>query len=586
MADPDLLSPPAPAEGPRGRRRPPRFLPATEAGWEVLLPSAVVVGLMSGASAVALRSSVHVLFHALHSLRQSVGGVAVPAIGAAVSVLLVTVLFREQPGHGVPEVIRAVCRRGGHLPRRAMVSRWLGSLLNVSSGGSAGLEGPIVYSAAALGSSVGRYFRLNERRRIILLACGSAGGISAIFNAPLTGMIFSMEIVLAEWSALSIVPVVVSAVVATEVSRLLLGNSQSFLHAAFSMGTWDLVACLGLGMAAGLTSIALTSLIRACQRLAARLPTHRFIAPALFGLGVGLCGLIAPGALGEGYGAAQEAINSEMQAGVAIAVLLLATKVLATGLTLGSGAPGGVFAPCLVIGAFLGVCYSRALALLPATMSLAGEGSYALVGMSGLVAGVMQAPLTGILLVFEVTGGYEVILPLMLVSVTAFVCARLFSPYSLYTQEVAARGELLRAGTDERILADIQVREALDVNATPITDDLTLAQFREVLRTSQRDHFPVFSAATGEFVGMLQLQAIRDLLIDPDLARLTLVRTVMDTTTPTIPASATLADALKIFDETRMWVLPVLEESQFLGLLSKSTLFDYYRRELAVQVPR
>ncbi len=564
-------------------RRIAQFLGPPEEHWEALLLLAIGVGFASGLLGVGLRSAVHASFHALAAVRHGVAALLLPAAGAVGAVALIRRLFREPRGHGVPEVIRAVCREGGRMRRRSILSRWLGSLVNVASGGSAGLEGPIVFSGAAVGSFAGRLFGLDERRRSVLLACGVAGGISGIFNAPMTGMIFAMEVVLSEWSAFSIVPIVTSAVCGTEISRILLGNTQSFLHAPFAMGPHDLLACVVLGIAAGFLSTLFVRLLRLFERLAARLPRPPLLAPALFGLAVGAIGLLEPGAIGDGYAVAQEAIHGALPSGAAFALLLVGAKLLATLCTLGSGAPGGVFAPSLVLGSLLGATFSRfAGAVLPG-VPLAGEGSYALVGMSGLVAGVMQSPLTGIFLVLEVTHGYEVILPLMVVSVLSLLVARRFDRYSLYTLELAERGELTRPGSDPRILADVGIREALDEEVHPVPEDLTLAQFVEVARSSRRNHFPVLRRGTQEFAGMLDLTSIRDLLLDPALARITLVCTMMDPSVPTVPVGSSLADALALFESHGAWVLPVVDGATFVGLLSKSTLFDRYRTELLVQ---
>ncbi len=562
-----------------------RFLGPPEERWSLLLPLAIVVGLLSGLGAVGLREGVHWLFASLAVVRATPWGTLLPALGALLGVLVVARLFREPPGHGVPEVIRAVCRQGGRMPARAMGSRWLGSMLNVGAGGSAGLEGPIVYTGAAVGSFVGGRFRLDERRRSVLLAAGVAAGISAIFNAPMTGVIFAMEVVLAEWSAFAIVPIVVAAVVATELSRSLLGDASAFLHVPFGMGTRDLVLCAALGLVAGFASTALTRAIGRLHALGRRLPRPALVAPLVFGLAVGALGIFAPEAIGEGYDTVQLAIRSELTEGLLLAGVLVGAKLLATALTIGSGAPGGVFAPCLVLGSLLGVAFHRLASLvLPQSYAIGVEGSYALVGMAGLLAGVLQAPLTAIFLVFEITGGYEVILPLMIVAVLSLLVARRFRRYSMYTEELAERGELLRPGTDQRILADVAVRETLDTDALPVREDMTLAQFARAVRHSRRNHFPVLDAAGDRFVGMLELGLVREILTDPQLARVTLVGTLADRDSPTLPLDANLADALEVFERTGAWVLPVLEpEGRFAGLLSKSTLFDHYRRELSVQ---
>jgi len=554
--------------------------------WAGLLLLSVLVGLLSGVSAVGLRRGVHLLFHELEAQRHGPIAVLLPGVGALLALIIVRFLFRERAGHGVPQVIRAVCRGGGKMPRRGIFSLWLGSLVNVSSGGSAGLESPIVYSGAAIGSSIGSLFGLDERRRSVLLACGVAGGISAIFNAPMTGMIFALEVVLVDWNALTVVPVIVSAVAATEVSRLILGNEKSFLDASFSMGVRDLAVCVGLGLVAGLASVALSRTADGFARLARRVGSRPFGAALVFGLAVGAIGTVAPAAIGEGYGTVVDAIGPHgLESGLLLCAGLTVAKLVTSGLTLGSGAPGGVFAPCLVVGALLGATFYRfATHILPADFVLGPEGSYALVGMAGLVAGVMQAPLTGVLLVMEVTGGYEVILPLMIVSVLSLLFARRFDPYGIYTKELASAGDLLRLGTDRRILSEIDLKEVLDRDTPTITTNMTLADVITVVRSSGRMLLPVVQPGSHELCGVLDVHTARELMFDPDLARVTLVGTVMNPDPPAVSIESSLSEAVAIFDRSGMTVLPVLEGDAFAGLLSKAMLFDRYRRELSVQV--
>ncbi len=557
-----------------GMRRLTQFLGPPEERWEMLLGLALVVGLGSGASAVGLHVSVHALFGLLEPHRGGALAVILPALGAVAGVAVVAHLFREPPGHGVPDVIRAVCRQGGRMRARSIFSRWVGSLLNVSSGGSAGLEGPIVFTGAAIGSTVGGRLGLDDRRRSVLLACGVAGGISGIFNAPLTGMVFATEVVLAEWSALSIVPVIVSAVAAAEVSRLILPGQQPFPSAPFGMGAADLLACVGLGVMCGFASAGMTRSIALFHRLLARLRGSRYLAPALAGLAVGAIGLVAPLSIGDGYPTAQSAIQNQLEGGLFFALGLALAKILASALTLGSGAPGGVFAPCLATGAVLGAAYFRAAGQLLPDASLIKEGSFALVGMSGLVAGVMQAPLTGILLVMEVTRSYEIVLPLMIVSVLSLLVARRFERWSMYTRELAEQGELLRPGTDRRILADVSVRESLDAEVTTVREELSLTAFARVVKDSRRNHFPVLAGDGETLVGMLDLATVRQLLLDPEVARVTLVGTMMTRAPERVQAASSLAQAMEVFEETGAWVLPVVDGTRFVGLISRSTLFD------------
>lgn len=556
-------------------------------GHLLLVVLGAAVGVPSALVAVLLRRGVHVLFSTLAPWRESAQALLLPALGAALGVWVVRYLFREAGGHGVPAVLDAVARRGGAMPRRSMFSRLLGSMFTVGSGGSAGLEGPIAFSAAAVGSTVGGWFRLAERPRCLLVGCGVAGGIGAIFNAPLTGLVFASEVVLAEWSLGAVVPVAVSATVATEIARQLLGSEGAFSHPGFAYDPADLAACAGLGGLAGLVSVALVAAIRRVEKSCRRLggwpvAGNRLAVAALAGLGVGALGLAFPGAIGEGYDTVGAALNGQLGGGVFMLLGLLLAKFLATALTLGSGAPGGIFAPSLVLGAILGGLYGGVLdGLLPG--ELAAPGSFALVGMAGLVAGTMQAPLTGIFLVLETTNGWELVLPLILVAVVAVLVSHHFQRHSFYTRELAERGLLLRPGTDEHLAASLRVGELLDRDFMAIEAGQTLEDLVHLLPHTRRNHFAVVEPGSGRYLGMLDLAALRGVLFDEQIRRATPVETVMDPALPAVEEDASLREALQTFEESGAWVLPVVREGRFLGTVSKSTLFDRYRQELRVQ---
>lgn len=548
---------------------------------------AALVGVAAAAVAVALRSGVHVLFEALQTVRDSPYGIALPAVGALLGVLVIRVLFREPGGHGVPAVLEAVSRHGGSMRPRSMISRLLGSLINVSSGGSAGLEGPIAFSAAAVGSTVAAGAQVAERQRILLLACGVAGGIGAIFNAPLTGVIFATEVVLAEWTLMAVIPVVVAATVATSIGRGLLGAEGAFTSGEFDWGAGELAMAVPLGLLAGLVSVGLVGSIFRAETIASKLKKNRFlrkpgVVAAIAGLGVGLIGWFLPEAIGEGYELVNDCLNDEFHSEFFIlTAALLVAKFVATVLTLGSNAPGGIFAPSLVLGAALGFTYGGVLNLIPGVEVEAGF--FALLAMAGLVAGTMQAPFTGMFLALETTGSWAETLPLMLVAVLSALVSRTLLKHSFYTWELAESGRLLRPGTDRRILADLQAVEMLDLESVKIETGKTLDDLAKLLPQTRRNHFAVIDEH-GVFQGMLDLSALRSVIFDPLLRKMTSVDTAMDSLVPRIRHDDSLLEAMEVFEEVGAWVLPVVnDEGRFLGTLSKSTLFDRYRRELIVQ---
>ncbi|MCH2112825.1 MAG: chloride channel protein [Planctomycetes bacterium] len=561
--------------------------PASELWWKVGL--AALVGLASSVSAMALRGGVHSLFDALEGVRQSPFGVFLPAVGALLGVWVVRLLFREPGGHGVPAVLESVSRQGGSMRRRSMVSRMFGSLLTVSGGGSAGLEGPIVFSAGAVGSFVASLFRLADRHRILLLACGVAGGIGSIFNAPLTGFLFAMEVVLAEWSLGAVIPLAVASVVATESGRAVLGAEGAFTSAAFEWGPVDLGACAFLGAAAGVLSVILVRGIFKMESWGKSLKSGELlgrtgVVAAVAGLLVGLLALVSPEISGEGYGVVNSLLSQSMEETIPFLCLLLGAKVIATMLTLGSNAPGGVFAPSLVLGAVLGSAFGLLLAHLFPTGSFASPGFFALVAMAGLVAGTMQAPLTGIFLALETTGGWDHTVPLMLVAVLSALVSRSLMPHSFYTWELAETGRLLRPGTDNRILAELTAEELFEDDCPTVPSGVTLDSLVIHIAETQRNHFAVVHPETGAWIGMLDLASLRPFIFDETLRRATTVDTVLESGVPAIQTGDSLGAVTEQFENSGRWVLPVVDEAgRFLGTISKSTLFDRYRSELIVQ---
>ena len=552
----------------------------------VLAGLAVAVGAAASVLAVLLRGGVHELFAFLAAFRAAWWAPLLPAGGALLGVWIVRLLFREPAGDGVPAVLEAVSRRGGAMRPRSIMSRMLGSMVNVASGGSAGLEGPTVFSSAAVGSVLGSLVRVGEKQRVILLACGVAGGIGAIFNAPLTGMIFAMEVVLAEWTLGAVLPIAISATVATEIGRFVFGRAGAFaLEGPVAWHSADLAACAILGAVAGLLSVAMVGMIVGLEGFARRMQATRWFswpgATAMVGgLLVGLIGISQPGAIGEGYETVNWALSGGVGDGLLAIAVLGAAKTLATTLTLGSGAPGGIFAPSLVLGSTLGAFFGLALQALLPDAGFSPPAIFALAAMAGFVSGIMQAPFTGILLALETTEGWSGTLPLILVAVLSTLVSRTFLRHSFYTWELAARGALLRPGTDRRILADLRASELLDPQSPRIEAGRTLEDLARLLPGTSQSHFGVVDGA-GCLLGMIDITSLRGIIFDEMLRRMTPVDTVMDHAVPRVAAGADALSVMKLFESSGAWVLPVVDEQgRFLGTLSKPTLFDRYRSEL------
>jgi CIC family chloride channel protein len=549
----------------------------------LLIVSGMMVGMASGFAAYLLNSGIVFLFQFLQVFRANSWSVFLPGVGAALSVLFITKVVREKGGHGVPEVIYSVSRLGGKLNASSMFSRLVASCLTIGSGGSAGPESPVVISGAAIGSNIARFFSMNERQRVTLLGCGAAGAISSIFNAPIAGLVFVLEVVLGEWSKVHIVPIAVASVAGTQLSRLLSGNQIAFSHRSFPVSYHDTLACIGLAFFSALISVLMTRFIRNMHVVSGKILLPVWAKAAMGGCAVGLIGLAVPDVLGEGYHSIRDMIEGTYSQGISLVLIACFAKVLATSFTLGWGGSGGIFAPSLVVGSFAGLAYHRMLINFFPSLSWMGEGGYALLGMAGLVGGILQAPLTGIFLIVEITGGYEVILPLIIVSSISSTVCYYFEPASIYMKDLVEKGHLLRPGTDARVLSDLSIQELIEKNCAIVRPDMTLRDLITTITQSRRNYYPVVDVETGIFLGLVTFDDIRPYLFETMMYDAVFVEQIMNTDMDIAHVGDDMADVLAIMDNRGIYSMPVVDDGVFIGMVSKATLFDHYRKELIVQ---
>lgn len=543
----------------------------------------IIVGICSGLAAIALNRSLIAILEWLHPFRHMGWAFALPAAGAALSSLFLNKIVKEGAGHGVPEVIYSVSRYGGLLRFRSGYSRLISSCLTIGSGGSAGPEAPVVMSGSAIGSNIAKWFSLNDRQRITIVGCGAAGAISSIFNAPIAGIVFTVEVVLGEWTALNIVPIAMASVAGTEISRILQGNQIAFSHRFFHISLTDILASAGLAVATAAASILLTRSLRLMHHISAKVPASLWIRAAIGGCSVGLLGMYFPVVLGEGYHFIREMIEGNFSQGLIIVAVGTLAKILATSLTLGWGGSGGIFAPSLVIGSLAGLTYHRLLVFLWPNVSWVNEGCFALLGMAGIISGMLQAPLTGIFLIVEITGGYGVILPLIIVSAISSTLCHYIEPASFYLKELVEKGQLLRPGTDARVLSDLSVQELLEKDCISVNPSMLLRDFINIITKSHRNYFPVEDEKTGRFLGMIHLDDIRPYLFNPVMYDAVILEQIMDTRVEAVSADDDLSEVLAKMDEHRLFSMPVISNNRFIGMISKATLLDQYRKELRVQ---
>jgi len=549
----------------------------------LLIFIAVIVGICSSLAAVLLNRSLIAILSWLQPFRQIWWAFVLPGIGAAMSSLFLEKIVNEGAGHGVPEVVYSVSRYGGLMRFRSSFSRLISSCLTIGSGGSAGPEAPVVMSGAAIGSNIAKFFSLNDRQRVALVGCGAAAAISSIFNAPIAGMIFSMEVILGEWSSAYLIPIAIASVAGTEVSRILQGNQIVFSHRHFDIDLMNIVVCLGLAIITAAASLLLTRMIKYMNGKYGKMPVPLWMQAALGGCTVGLIGLFFPVVLGEGYNSIHMMIEGVFAQGFIIVVLAAFLKILATSLTLGSGGSGGIFAPCLVIGSFTGLAYHRGLVLLWPSVSWVNEGCFALLGMAGLISGMLQAPMTAIFLIVEITGGYEVILPLIIVSTISTTFCRYIESASFYLKDLTEKGHLLRPRTDARVLTELNVRELLETDCIGVKQNMLLRDFINIVKKSHRNYFPVEDEKTGHFLGMIYLDDIRPYLFNPGMYDAVLLGQIMDTNVQAVSLDDDLTEILDKMDINHLYSMPVVADNKFAGMISKATLLNQYRRELMVQ---
>ncbi len=549
----------------------------------VLMTAGAVVGIFAGLAAVALRLSLASVLEFFAPYRQYAWAFILPGIGALCSFLFLDKVMREGAGHGVPEVIYAVSRRGGLLRFRSTFSRLISSFLTIASGGSAGPEAPVVMSGSAIGSNIAKFLGLNDRQRMTLVGCGTAGAIASIFHAPVAGLIFSVEIILGEWKFVNIIPIAIAAVAGAQVCEAIIPTKELFQPPPFSVFTGDILGSIGLALFTAVISVIFTRTLRKVGGLAKRTPVSPWLRAMIGGCAVGSIGIFMPMVLGEGYHPIMEMVGGTFPMAFWLIFIGIFLKIFVTAMTLGWGGSGGIFAPCLVIGSLTGVVFYKAMMFIFPNAAVTSEGAYALLGMAGIMSGVMQAPLSSIFLIAEITGGYEAILLLLLVSSISSTLSHIIEPASFYFKDLIERGEFMRPGTDARILSDLSLNEIIDINYTAVSENMVFREFINIIRDSDRNHYPVISDETGDYLGLVRVSSIRKYALDPAFYDMIFLNQIMDTDMVTASFDDNLHDVLEFMEAFNIDHIPVVDHHRFSGMISKARILDLYRRELIMQ---
>ncbi len=506
---------------------------------------------------------------------------AIPMLGGLLVGPIVYKYAAEARGHGVPEVMNAVARLGGIIRPRVAAAKAIASAICIGSGGSAGREGPIVQIGAAIGSTVGQMFRMSGERVKILVGCGAAAGISSVFNAPIAGVLFSLEIILGDFNIKTFSPVLLSSVVASVITRSFLGDHPAFAVPGYSLvSAWEIPLYIGLGIVLGAYGAGFTRTLSYFEDVFERLKIPNMTKPALGGLLLGGIAIFYPQILADGYETIKLTLYGNI--GIGLLLVLILAKLAATSLTLGSGNSGGIFAPSLFMGAVAGGAYGVLIHYLFPTVT-ATPGAYALVGMAGMVAAATHAPMTALLIIFEMTSDYRIILPLMVTVVfSALVAGKLFSQ-SIYTVKLFRRGIDIRGGRDMNVLRSHQVKEIMDVNFESIDPSTSLAEIFRIIEQSKESYF-VVADANQHLKGVISFQDIRSLLSQHSLDYLVIAQDLAGGNTLALKYDENLEKALETFNLKDLKLIPVVDDEvnggKVVGVIRRDTLVDYYNRRL------
>jgi len=504
----------------------------------------------------------------------------VPMAGGLIVGPIVYKFAVEAKGHGVPEVMLAVARKGGIIRARVAVAKAVASAICIGSGGSAGREGPIVQIGSAIGSTIGQVFKMSSSRVKILVGCGAAAGISAVFNAPIAGVIFSLEIILGDFAIKTFSPVLLSSVIASVVTRTFMGDHPAFNVPSYSLvSAWEIPLYMLLGTICGGVAVLFTGVLHQTENLFDKIKVNPMLKPAIGGLILGLIGVYFPQIFSDGYETIKLTLYGQMV--VWLTLILIFLKIAATSLTLGSGNSGGIFAPSLFIGAVTGGTFGYAVHYLFPGIT-ATEGAYALVGMAALVGGTTHAPITAILIIFEMTSDYRIILPLMVSVVFSTLVARHLYEPSIYTIKLIKRGIFLKGGKDTAILRALTVAEVMDKEFEVMPADTPLAKILHKVEASRETTY-VITNRVGKFVGILSFQDLLGIMSKHTLDYLIIAKDIASTDLVMVYPEDNLEEAQQKFAMKDSKLLPVVnrnDPSIILGVLRREDMIHYYNMKL------
>lgn len=566
---------------------------------EFMLMLALFVGVVCGFAAQLLKFLIHLISSLLTSrISETTANwiyLVCPVIGILIVTLFIRYVVKDNISHGVTKVLYAISRRKSRLKKKNMYASLVASSITIGFGGSVGAEGPIVFTGAAIGSNVGQAFRLSPRMLMLLVGCGAAAGIAGIFRAPIAGMLFTLEVLMIDLTGATVMPLLLSSITGATVAYILEGyDVEFFFSQSEPYFTRKIPYTALLGIVCGFVSLYFTRVMIWMEGIFGRLK-KKWMKISMGGVIMAILIFVFPPLYGEGYDAINNLLDGNPSAVLDgtffyfdrdnvwfIALFIFATfmmKAFATSATNGAGGVGGTFAPSLFVGALCGFLFAYVLNNLQVPIELSNK-NFALMGMAGLMSGVMHAPLMAIFLTAEMTGGYNLFLPLLIVSAISYITIRIFEPYSIYTMRLAKAGDLLTHEKDKAVLTLLKVDNVIEHDFKEVKPEMNLKEVVDIIATSSRNLFPV-TDANGQLKGVVLLDDIRNIMFRTDLYRKMHVTRFMSMPPARVCVTDSMENVMRMFDRTNAWNLPVVdEEGRYVGFVSKSKIFNSYRRVL------
>ena len=565
-----------------------------------ILVLSFLVGIGTAIAAIVLKWMIHSIQHFLtenfSTTEVNYLYLLYPIIGIALAGLFVRFVVKDDIGHGVTKILYAISSRKSRIKRHNTWSSIVASSITIGFGGSVGAEAPIVLTGSAIGSNLGSLFKMEHRTLMLLVGCGAAGAVAGIFKAPIAGLVFTLEVLMIDLTMSSLLPLLISAVTAATVSYITSGTDAMFkfhLDEPFELGRIPYVILLGIFC--GLVSLYFTRAMNTAEGWFARLLTPGrklvaggimlsiliFIFPPLYGEGYDTIELLLNGSSNEHW---ESVMNNSLFYGysellLVYLLLIVLFKVFASSATNGGGGCGGIFAPSLFLGCISGFVFAHFSNDFSVTTYLP-EKNFALMGMAGVMSGVMHAPLTGVFLIAELTGGYDLFLPLMIVSVSSYLTIIIFEPHSIYSMRLAKKGELLTHHKDKAVLTLMHLDKVVETDFVTVHPEMDLGDVVKAISSSRRNIFPV-TDDENKLIGIVLLDDIRNIMFRQELYHRFNVKRFMTSAPARLLSTDSMENVMKKFDDTNAWNLPVVdEEGHYLGFVSKSKIFNSYRQVL------